>query len=70
MNEGKEFEVLKVNRYEIEENAVFLDYTLTTLLQEIQNFKETTIYVRQSMSKNLRAIEEVLHKENKDAEFF
>ena len=37
---GKEFEILKVNRYEVEENAVFLNYEVDSLLKEISGFTD------------------------------
>lgn len=44
----------------MEENAIFLDYSLDTLLSEINNFAETKYQMRLSLCKNLKSIEEVL----------
>ena len=57
---GKEFELLKVNRYEVEENAVFLDYDVETLLGEIKEFEQKKYAVRLSFSKNLLTIKDAL----------
>ena len=57
---GKEFEILKVNRYEVEENAVFLSYEVDSLLKEISEYTEIKFPVRLSLAKNLKTIKDVL----------
>lgn len=63
---GKEFEILKVNRYEVEENAVFLDYEVESLLKEISEYTETKFPMRLSLAKNLKTIKDVLNNHSNE----
>jgi hypothetical protein len=50
---------LKVNRFEVEENAVFIDFSQKEILSNIENFKSLNFYHRISLSKNIAAVNEV-----------
>lgn len=51
--------VLKVNRFEVEENAVFIDFSQKEILSNIEHFKSLNFYHRISLSKNIAAVKEV-----------
>ena len=59
-SERKEADILHVNRYEVEENAVFLDYNPEVLTKDIDRYEDIKFHLRLSLSKNLLAIEESL----------
>lgn len=47
---------LQVNRFEVEENAVFIDFSQQQILNNIELFKSLNIYQRVSLSKNIDAV--------------
>jgi hypothetical protein len=47
---------LKVNRFEVEENAVFIDFNKEEMLKNLENYKTLNIYHRTSLAKNIAAI--------------
>jgi hypothetical protein len=55
-----DFSGFKANRYEVEENAVFLDYKIETLVEEIEKYSSTKFHIRLSLAKNLKTIEDTL----------
>jgi hypothetical protein len=50
------FTFLVQNRYEVEENAVFLDFTPAALQADIDSFKTLNIYHRTALAKNIRSV--------------
>lgn len=58
--------ILEVNRYEVEENAVFTDYSKEALLNNIDHFKHMTVYQRSALAKNIDSVKEVLGKYSKE----
>lgn len=48
--------ILEVNRYEVEENAVFTDYSKEALLNNIDHFKHMTVYQRSALAKNIDSV--------------
>lgn len=56
--EEKGIEFLKINRYEIEENVVFISYEPEEILKTIENYKTLKIFHRVSLAKNIRGLEE------------
>lgn len=47
---------LQVNRFEVEESAVFIDFSQQQILNNIELFKSLNIYQRVSLSKNIDAV--------------
>lgn len=47
---------LQVNRFEVEENAVFIDFSEQQILASIEHYKSLNIYQRISLSKNIAAV--------------
>lgn len=48
--------ILEVNRYEVEENAVFTDYSKEVLINNIDHFKHMTVYQRSALAKNIDSV--------------
>ena len=61
-----EMAILEINRYEVEENAVFTDYSKEALLGNIEHFKHMTVYQRSALAKNIDSVKEVLGKDSKE----
>lgn len=67
MQEGKTLEgveeggnpFLQVNRFEVEENAVFIDFDAAQLIKNLQDFGTLNIYHRLSLAKNIAAIRDI-----------
>lgn len=67
MQEGKSLEgveeggnpFLAVNRFEVEENAVFIDFDASQLIKNLQDFSTLNIYHRLSLAKNIAAIKDI-----------
>ena len=51
---------LEMNRYEVEDNAVFIDYEPPELLKNIDSVGCLNFYQRFALAKNLDSIREVL----------
>lgn len=58
--------ILEVNRYEVEENAVFVDYSKEALLDNIEHFKNMSVYQRSALAKNIDSVKDVLGKCSKE----
>jgi hypothetical protein len=48
-----------VNRFEVEESAVFIDFNAPEIIKNLQNYQTLNIYHRMSLSKNIAAIREI-----------
>lgn len=52
--------LLEKNRYDSEENAVFLDYSKSPILSDLSNFKTLSLYRRIALAKNVPSIFSVI----------
>ncbi len=58
----KEGDFLKVNRFEVEDNAVFIDFQPEELMRLIDSYSEQNSYVRLSLAKNIPSVLRTVEK--------
>lgn len=55
---------IDVNRYEVEESAIFQDYSLEVLQKSLNAYKSLNIYERTSLAKNIDSIRVLYNKQD------